>query len=294
MSQLGKRQRSYGSYDSYPSYASLFGKRRGTRKYRPKAVMAKGKMAAMMKVIARREVEKTTELKSIQYNSSVLGLNNYANSTVGNNVVSLTPIGGGIDINQGTASDERIGNQVRVRKVWLHLSLFPAPYNATTNSTPIPQDVICYIFSVRPNEPSDLTSVRTFCDDSFFDNGSSVQGFTGDLSDFMKRPNTDSVIVHKRFVLKIGAANYETNTGTQANSYSYANNDYKLNCLKRMDITKYIPKNLKFEDTSNACQNNPVYLVMSPCDADGGAATDTTNATPLTYTYGLTYEYTDK
>ena len=265
MSQLGKRQRSIGSYGNY-SIGSLFGfgKTRGTRKFKPKPLMAKGKLATMMRVIAKREIEKTTELKTATDTSDIIDLPNFANSNTNNNVIPLVPDSSALTITQGTAASQRIGNEIRVKRVYLHYSLFPKPYNATSNSVPIPQDVICYIFSLRANESSQLSAVQTFCRTSFFDAGGSVQGFSGDLSDFMKRPNTDAVIVHKRFMLKLGAANYETNSGTQANNFSYSNNDYKLNCIRRMDITKYIPKNIKFEDSSTVIQNNPVYLVMSP------------------------------
>lgn len=291
-----KRTRTYDSYSSQGSSFSYPSYRRGTRKYKPRAakVRSTAKLTDIVKALCKREIDKTTELKTATVTSAVLDLPNYANSNTDNNVIPLVPDSSALTISQGTAASQRIGNTIRVRKVYLHLSLFPSPYNATENSVPIPQDVICYIFSLRANESSQLAAVRTFCGSSFFDAGGSVQGFSGDLSDFMKRPNTDAVIVHKRFLLKLGAANYETNTGTQANNFSYANNDYKLNCIRRMDITKFIPKNIKFEDTATTIQNNPVYLVMSPCPCDGGAAADTTSAIPCTYSYGLTYEFTDK
>lgn len=211
----------------------------------------------------------------------------------GNNVKQLTPFTGELVIQQGTGQGARIGNDVRVVKATLALQYFPQPYSGSTNSIPMPQVVRIIIFSLKT--PTDtIANAQSVCLNTFFQNGSSYSGFVGNMTDYLRSVNRDQVTVYKDITIKLGAALYASNTGTQAQFYQYANNDFPLNQHMKIDLLKCgYPKVLRWNDNDVITSGRQLYIVSNPMDADGGTNTDTTSALPSLMDYHINIEYED-
>lgn len=258
----------------------------------------KGKARGSFALAVRQAVLSMAEKKNVRYTpNATLDLANAVNTGspgFSDNVITLTPSSGTYTIAQGSTQGTRIGNEVRVNKVDLRLQVFPAPYNATSNTIPMPQVIIGYIFGMKGiNVALSNAQFTTSVTGDFFDNGASSSGFQGNIVDYMGIPNKDQVIIYKRFVMKLGAASYTSNTGQQANQFSFTNNDFKMCCLKTIDLTRYFPKVIKFNDTGTPSLTKQLYCVLSPVDADGGANADGAAALPCLWNYIINLYYTD-
>lgn len=248
----------------------------------------------------KRVVKGLFEKKSISTFGSVASMANAANTVSApfttNNVIQLSPCSTMFSMAQGVTQATRVGNAITPTKVEFHMAMFPNNYDATNNNVPIPQEVEICVFSLVAQDQS-LTAAQNTCaaaGGGFFQNGASFSGFSGNLGDCQKLINTDLVKVFYRRRVKLGAANYQTNTGTQANSYSYSNNEYHLNQMVKIDLLKYgFPKKVTFLDNSVAATSRALFLVLSPCDADGGSNSSTTSAIPCIWQYTANMEYTD-
>jgi hypothetical protein len=241
----------------------------------------------------KREVSRVIETKDKKYDSGIIDLANFANTTNnGNNTIELTPSSSTLAIQQGVLESQRVGNSIRTVSAEVRFRLSPKPYHATENSIPVPQVVMGVIWSIR-SQGQALSAAQTITNNSILQNNNASTGFTGDLRDYMRDYNNDEIMVHKKFFLKLGASLYSSNTGNQANMYNFANNDFPLCVIKRIDLTKYYPKVIKFNDGDNDGNCRSLYMTLSPCDADGGANVSTTNAIPVEFEYGLHLKYKD-
>lgn len=241
-----------------------------------------------VKAIVRRQ----QETKDKKYDSGILTMKNFANSNPSSNTIELTPNSSTLAISQGTAESQRIGNMISTQKAYIKLRMSPLPYNGTSNSIPIPQIICIVIWSIKESSQT-LASAQSIAQNDILQNNNSDGGFSGSLTDWMRDFNTDLITVHKKMYVKCGASVYSSNTGNQANQFNYANNDFPLTVLKNIDITKYYPKRIRFNDNDNDGNARNVFLTVSPMDADGGANPDGTSAVPMEWEYGLHLKYKD-
>lgn len=247
--------------------------------------------------LIKRVVKSMAERKTVRFNLTG-GLFNIANSanTTGydaNNVLQLTPNGTNT-IAQGTGQADRIGNTVRITKANLRFSVFPAPYNGSSNNIPTPQVFMMWYCKSKSATSRDQAQVATDTRANFFQTGNSTQGMQGNMFDYTTPLNNDTWTHYGRKVYKIGAANYQTNTGAQANSMSFANNDYKLNAIHTINLMKHgYPKVIDWSDGTTLPKINPLYLVMNSVDATGSANSAGTGALPLVGNMVLELEWID-
>lgn len=250
----------------------------------------------LMKKAVKKIVLDLAESKNASYFSNVIQIGNAVN-------VSIFPLGTILltpntllTVAQGTGESGRVGNRIKVSKAILNMTVFPEPYTAVTNTVPIPQVYEIFIYSLKGTAQTLANAQACIANANgyFFQANNTFTGFGGNSSDTMRIVNSDAVSVyyHKRF--KLSAALLESNTGTQANFYSYANNDFKLLQMHKIDLMKNgYPPTIIWNDTQTLAESRALYCTISPWDADGGAAVDTTNAIPINFTYALTMEYKD-
>lgn len=193
--------------------------------------------------------------------------------------VSLT--NGFLAISQGTGQGDRIGNKIRVVKATLSYVLYPYPYHITLNPAPTPQD----IRMVLARNNTDVQSTPPI--GTFFQNGDTTATCSGGLTDMCKTVNRDGVSVFKDWRHKVAPSVFATLSGGAASSFYGANNDYKLNVLKKVDITKYVPKVIDYLDTAGTTSKSLFWNVFC-ADADGtiGGSTYTIQGT---YTIDFTF-----
>ena len=190
-------------------------------------------------------------------------------------------------ISQGTGQGDRIGNQIRTRKLLFKYVLTPNKYDATVNPGPIPQDVIIMFGKVKNSRPQQPISTDFA---KLYQLGDSVVAPNSTLLDLVRDVNKDWFTVYKICKHKIGyqAVNY---SGASLPNEGFANNDYKFNVIRTLDLTKYCPKNIKFNDTTSQPTNDGFWMWAMCVNADGTA--NVTNSVPALMTYVISYSYED-
>lgn len=227
----------------------------------------------------------TTEISKTMCNIS--NATNFQNG----NMFQLTPSGATNYLYQiplGTGQGTRVGNQITVQKAYIRFVIYPTLYNAISNPTPKPQDMTMYIFSVRRgvagNSVSDAWNIFST---SFFANGNSYNGALGNLYDTVSIENKDVVRLLKKKTFKLSASNAQLQSGV---SGALSNNDYKLNIIKRVNITKYLPKKITFNDADANSTSRQIFCVFNPVNCDGTGTASTTFVSAIFFGLDLVYE----
>lgn len=180
-------------------------------------------------------------------------------------ITPLSPYTGYLDCVQGLAQNNRIGNRITIVDAKLNLMFTPFGYDVTFNPTPGPLEISVILFYQKQdstNPPSLLPGL--------YQNGSSSDSpsSTGALFDTCKQFNNDRWKVFRRKTFKLGFANYG-GTGTSAVLQSTANNDFKMNQKISMNYTKYLNKQVKYDDTTLSPFTRGLFMAILVHSADG-------------------------
>jgi len=234
-------------------------RKRSARKPRKRVTM----VSAAVKKYVKRTIHTNIENKCVQIN----GGNSFGNvlESPDFNAFPMCPQSGYWGISQGVLQGNRISNQIKTRRAYLSYVLRPVAYNAITNPNPIPCEVQLMLGYVK-NTPSfppaavDITQL--------FQSGSSVAAPVGSLRDIISVINKDFWVIKKRWTHKIGYAS-ATGTGALASAQFHANNDFKYNVVKRIDITKMMPATFIFNDAGISAISKNLYFMYYAVSADG-------------------------
>lgn len=245
---------------------------------------------------ARVAIYRASETKERRYaNTSVaIGVmgNSSWNAAGAAGIFPLTPnttSNKGIDILQGTGEGNRVGNSIRVSKAVFRFYLSARGYDASSNATPRPSVVKYWIVSAKQGiDFNDLADVQNLSLD-FFETTNGTTGTFADLRDTMMPINNDKYVVHKSGEIKVGYADF-TGTGNQTNSQFFANNDFKLYSKRSIDVTKYIPKQIRYVDNNSQPTTKPVWIIFSAYPADGSTAG---NELPVNMNQVYDFKYKD-
>lgn len=276
----------------------VWAKKRGTKKSnKRKATGRKPVSTFAIKNLIKKQINLNLEKKKAIYQSPTgtpTKMYQYSTNNVTNfnaaNVFPITPYTTWLDITQGTGQGNRIGNKIRTMRAFLKIMMYSTQYDVTVNPTPSPQDVNIYICSLKAsNLKVDFT---TALGTNFFQQGNTYTGLTGTISDCIEPLNKDEFIFYKMMTKKLGFANYG-GSGTDGNNQSYSNNDYKYNQMIKIDVTKYIPKRIQYNDTDASPTTRSVWVVINPVDANGTAPYTTAGQYPCNFYYDMEYTYTD-
>lgn len=199
-----------------------------------------------------------------------------------------SPAGSTITIVQGVESGQRIGNTIRTKYATLKGIIFPFPLNNTLNPDPKPLEVCMWIFKLKRSDPLGglyLSAAEDTCQTAMFQDGNSVDGITGELIDIMKTTNQDRIqLLHKR-IFKVGFA-----SGADLTT-EHPNNDFKLNQKFSINITKYLPKVIKFDDGDEDPSINHTYCLIQGYCADSSVQSN--GRYNLRVAWQLNYVYED-
>jgi len=260
-------------------------KKRSYRKKRSVVGSRKRSVSVGVKKYVKKQIHKNIENKKVQIQSG-LSFGSVAEAP-DFNPYPMLPQAGFWSIPGGVGQGGRIGNQCTIRKLTLSYVLFPKPYDVTTNPNPIPQEVdlyLGYVKSTPSTTPSNLDIAQ------LYQAGSGVAAPSGTLRDLCATVNTDYWTIKKRWRHKIG---YSTNSGTGGNAGNafYANNDFKYNVVNKIDITKFVPKQLLFNDSNNTVMHRNLFFMHQSLRADN----NTTGATqlPMGMEFWIDIEYED-
>jgi len=241
------------------------------------------KKVSLNKIIDRRIAVKT-ENKSVQYWNTGFGIVPSINAGWSASQIPMSPYPSYLTINQSVGAGGRVGNQINIKKLTFSGNIYQLPYNQTSNPTPFPMHVKFWFYYDK-TDPNIIPAPAT----DFLQNGSSSRGMFNDLVDLWAPVNTDKyrVLLTKQF--KIG---YAQNTGTGsvvAQAYG-ANNDYKYNQQFKIDLTKYIVKNIKFNDNTAQPSARGLFLLMTVVQANGTPYSNTVIPAQMQYVLNCEYE----
>lgn len=243
---------------------------------------SKSIVSAPVKSYVDKMLKTNVENKSVQFNGGFT-LANYGDDTQMRGF-ALSP-GTSIAITQGTGAGNRVGNRIKIIKGVLNYWIVPAPYSGLLNPAPKPLMVRVWIGYSKTNPtiipPAADTAV-------FFQNGSSTSPPNNFIADILRAPNKDKYVIFSDKRHKLGNADI-TGTGFTAGNQYFSNNDFKYNILRKVDITKYLIQNIKFDDTTAIPTTRGLFCWLQIVYADN---TVTTGQIPGNFNYfvDLTFE----
>lgn len=226
------------------------------------------KVTKNVKTYVKAQIHRNIENKEINYSSGQIDMYNAANAAFGTqNTAPLTPSTAYMTIPQGNGEGSRVGNKVRVMKAILEIFMAPKPYDATTNAVPTPQDVQLFIYNVKPLQDS-IGSVQAGTLINFFQNGSTSTAISGNSVDLLSDVNKDIYTLKMKRTFKLGYSQ-SSGTGGQVGFQYMSNNDYKMNIVRKFNVTKCFNKIIGWNDTSTTAYTKGVYFTVNPVSAFG-------------------------
>jgi len=187
---------------------------------------------------------------------------------------------------QGPEQGGRIGNVIKTRTCMFNYVLFPNNYDSVFNPVPRPQEVLVFFGKVLNKKPQEPTSTDYA---KLYQAGDSSISPTSTLIDLCMPINKDWFKIYKVFRHKIGYS-INQNSGADVARASFANNDFKLNVVNKVNLTKFCPKTLKFNDTTNQPTNDGLYVFALCVNADGSSSS---TPIPIKMQYNNCYTYED-
>lgn len=236
--------------------------------------------ATMVKSIVKSLAEK--KVVNLETTNHVLSYNSPSWSA--NCIIPISPYATYLQIDQGDSQDQRIGNVIRPYKSITNMFFSNNLYNATSNPTPYPFMVRVVAFSVKEN--NDLPTTL----DDFFQTGSSSGPPISTGMDMLTEINKDKYTPYYDQVIKVGTSQWST-TGATPLQGNWANNDYSSNPGLSLDLTKYLPAKVTYNDGNSQPTSKAVFLTWFIARSDGR----TPNTTDIPGTIFLTSQlkYTD-
>jgi len=177
--------------------------------------------------------------------------------------ISMLPV-----LGQSIGQGGRIGSEVTIKSSMLTLHFWAKPFSNLQlpyNTINKPQHLRVMIIKQKQLAvgATALTNVN-----NFFQLGSSSADFAGTLVDMSREINSDLFTIKYNRLIKVGQAAAATNLGSPG--LFVPNNDYKLNCMVKVPIGKYMKKKLKYDDANifNRVTNDNLFLVVTSVNFD--------------------------
>lgn len=178
-----------------------------------------------------------------------------------------TPMGSGQwslllspQINQGTGSAQRTGNQIKVVSAYINFAVTLATYNATTNPYPSPIHFRWFLLSQRQSNLSPLNTTN------FFEVNNSSTTWQGNYLDQLFRVNPEHYKVHREGFFRLGVT-------SQSNSFPVTSttihDNSKFSICKKLYFNKYMNKIFRYDDTSQQVLNTNCWIVILATQANG-------------------------
>ena len=124
----------------------------------------------------------------------------------------------------------------------------------------------------------------------FLQFGNASLGLQNQLYDHSMPINNDRYKVLTTRVFKVGYASFNGATGGVPLQGYFANNDFKLNCNFKVDLTKYAIKNVEFRDTATTPTTRGIFMMMQPVYANGSAIPSGVIPCKCVYMNSVVYE----
>ena len=201
-------------------------------------------------------------------------------------VISLAIDGGsGVSISRGPNESNRVGSEIRIKKVTLKCNFLPSPVSSD-NTIPRPQIVKVYFGWAKSQlgvSRGELPSAAL----DFFKSQGTNQSPIGDVRDLNREINSDLYSICKKSRnMKIGNSRYFQ---SQLGEQDFNNNDFSLFKTYNVDLTKFYHKTQKFNENDTGSSNRGLFAYITCVDASGTQSTEL----PMQMSYELCISYTD-
>lgn len=248
----------------------------------------------MVKKVASRVVRRSQEVKSNNYTLTMSAgtLQPTTPSLVGNLlVVSPTQSTYGWTIAQGVQDNQRIGNQISIRKLIHRYVINLTGYNATTNTQPRPVYVRLYYFKSKWQQNQDL-ALGNVCgaNANFFQNQATDYGFTGSLFDLTRKMQSENYTYLTHRTYKLGTAIQQNGGTTTTANYVATNNDFKLSVIAKVNLARFYKSKYTFND-ANQVMTPWCFCLVQVLDAGNTVLGTTQSLIQMNST--MECEYTD-
>lgn len=230
-----------------------------------------------LKALVKRMIAKSTEVKSVETN-----INNSSILTASYNSYTML-----LPTSQGVGANNRVGNMICPKSLTIKGHVNMLPYDATTNSAQVPIMVVLWVVKAR------FTNSTTTAPDFqqlLQDNGSSGT-FNQLPTDVYRSINTDNFIPCAKRVFKLGTAvqAYQAGGSGQSQGGFYSSHGFPYARSFSMNLTKFLKKQIKYNDTNNACTNDNLWLVAAAIQCNGGVV----NQVPAEMHFHQQFKFTD-
>jgi len=255
-----------------------YGKRRNYRKKpatKKRVYKKRAPVSSAVKQYVSRSIKVASENKIVNWNyfGDLYNFNASASQWYTYNFHQISPNSTNLAIAQSVAQNGRVGNQVKTVRGMLKFIISPLPYSAVSNATLYPSNIRIVIFSSKPH-PVQLPPFTNF-QNHLFQNGSTSQGpVSNSLLDQLSDINKDMFTVYYDKSVKLGYAgiNGGAGSGGSAGTQYFVNNDFKLNIMRKINVTKYLQRLYTYNDnTNNPTSGRSLYIMFLQNNADGTA-----------------------
>jgi len=261
-------------------------KKVSNKKYAKKRVTSRKPVSASVKKYVKTMISKTAEEKQSDEFQLDTSLCTLTTADVLN--YNIFPINSIFTIGQGYAQNQRIGNEIILKKFNIK-GIFTIIVDAATATNLLCGPAINVDLYIGNRK--DMVAVDSVLS-SFYQLGSTTASPTGTVLDTLSTVNTDAynVYYHRRF--KLGPSTVTL----------VSNNDYKLSQRFSIDLCKkhFKNKHLKYNDGNNVVQNADVAGLAMWCtfsDATGlpfnGYSIEFDRVSPYNLSYSLQAIYQD-
>lgn len=233
-----------------------------------KTMKPKPTKKASIKALVKAEVHRNIEDKIMNYTFPKTDMLIYTNgSWATGQLFPISPYATFANAVQGTAQNQRIGNELTIKKATIKLLFNVNPYDVATNILVSPLLIKIITFYDRL-EPVLLTTNM----DGLYQNGSSVSNpDVASNIDILKSYNKDRYVIKSSKTLRLGNAIGVAGAGGSITYNFHSNNDFPLFHTYSLDYTKHLAKQVKYNDTAVSPTTRGLFMAIFVMNADGTA-----------------------
>lgn len=250
------------------------------RSYRSKKTTAKkAPISTAVKTFVQQSLSRQIESKEIVAYGFNIDILTVASSTPTN--ICLLP-----EPSQGTGQSDRVGNEIKIKNLYVKGFVNLKPYDSTTNPTaPTPLMVKLWVISAKNVNTNTLSNTAV---QDYFSIANNSVGFNANIRDQLLPVNQDMFKVHASKVFKIGVGAPSTYAGTTSSS-AYLDNSPMIHPFS-FDCSKYV-STLRFDESQTWATNKNLFLVVTATRCDG--VTTSATLAPCEWHYMVQTKYHD-
>lgn len=295
----------YGKYKRRNPRARKSGGVRAPKKTVKKAIRT-AKRASFARAVTS-VINRKAESKVVNYFVEDKPLYNVLSADWDTSVLNLLPQTSGASvtcytIGQGELQGQRVGNQIQPVALKLSGVIRCNPgFDNTTNYNAAPLRVTMWLVKLRKHLTDSVSELETIVQNTFFENGSTSIGMVGSNLDIIREVNTSQIDVLFKRTFKVGMGNYTSafaiNSANNINQ-QFNNNDFSMSQMFKINLSKYLPKKLVFNDgTDTPTSARKMWLMFTVARADSNIPLTSTGSTtgpiPAYIDINAQFEYKD-